>query len=71
MGGGGVTDFSGNALSVWGKKLDFNSEVLNRSSCRMVKKRGGKRRVSIVLAIILFQWKRYRIFRLLFYVNTE
>ena len=30
--GDGVTNFSGSteALRVWGKKLDFNSEVLNR-----------------------------------------
>lgn len=50
--GDGVTNFSGSteALRVWGKKLDFNSEVLNRD----LHVEWLQKRISIVLAIILF-----------------
>lgn len=50
--GDGVTNFSGSteALRVWGKKLDFNSEVLNRD----LRVEWLQKRISIVLVIILF-----------------
>lgn len=68
--GDGITNCSRitDALNVWGKKLDSNSEVLNRDRCVAWFKK--KAIISIVLAIILLQGKRYWIFRLLFHVNT-
>lgn len=47
MGGSSVTDLSRIALSVWGKKLDFNSEVDRR--VEWLKKAKEKGRICIVL----------------------